>query len=580
MNKKISKRLNELVFLMSLDGANQFQLRAFQKAALLIEGFQQDVRNISNIQDVKGIGKSTAKVIQQLVDSEGDTCERLEELYQRWPKTCIDLLRIQGIGPAKARMLIEKGYKSLAELKEHLEGKLIGDIPESVYKLIQNGLDYAMIKKSRIPWPHVDNIVYKIKEFCKQEFPFRIDRGEYFWIEATGSYRRLRDDCRDVDFVISSNVCTSQEFFERIKEMPGYENTHSAKDTKAITRIDGEQVDFLFVPPNQFGATVLFYTGSKQLNIHMATIAQKKGMELKRFEGLDRGGNGPMVTKESEIFRELGMPFLLPEHREDHFLDVSPFTYEKFKQQMVTVEDIKGDLHLHSTYSDGNNTIEEIVAVASRLSYNYIGITDHSEGLKIANGMTRNDVVQRFEDLKKFRNDDGVIRIRDVNVLLGVECEIDSKGELDYDQEFRERFDYVIAAAHRNHGDHTERLLKAIKDPTVKILAHPTARIYPGQWKAAGVPARETDWDSLFKAASKHNVILEVNCQPDRLDLPSDLIIRALKLGCRFVCNTDSHSIDTLHYINYGVNLLRRAGVPKKLIVNTYSFNELIKVLK
>jgi len=567
-NKEIAKKLALFADLLEIKGDNPFKIRAYRNAARIIENSSKDfeklVKEGFDLTKLPGIGKDLSEYIKEIVTT--GEFSKLNELKKEIPFSLTELLSIEGLGPKRIKQLYQNfGIKSLEELKKFADEGKLEEIPGFGPKLIEKILKgIKQLKKAgiRFLYAEVEEIVNDLKNYL---LSFR----ECEIVEVAGSFRRKKETVGDIDIlVISSNYPKISELFikyPRVKEVV------LAGLTRSTVLLDsGLQVDLRAVSKESYGAALHYFTGSKAHNIAVRKLANEKGLKVNEY-GVYRGSEKIAGESEEEVYKAIGLCYIEPELREN-WGEIEACLENKLPK-LVNIDDIKGDLHIHSKYSDGANTIEEIVIEAIKKGYEYIAITDHSKRLKVANGLSEEDLLKEFEEIDKLNE-----KYSEITILKGAEVDILEDGSLDYNEEILEKCDIVNASIHYkfnlNKNEQTKRLIKALNNPYVTILSHPTNRILNKR------DMIDFDIDLVFEEAKKNNVFLEINSQPDRLDLPDYLIKKAVENGNILVINSDAHNINSLNYIKYGVFQARRGWCESKNILNTLSLQELLKAIK
>jgi DNA polymerase (family 10) len=395
----------------------------------------------------------------------------------------------------------------------------------------------------------VEEIIKELKKYTEK-------------IEPAGSLRRMKETIGDIDILASGR--NNIEIIEKFTTLPMIKEILAKGDTKAsvIVKTNNLQVDLRVVDNSCFGAALQYFTGSKAHNIKLRTLAKEKGLKISEY-GIFKGERKIAGKTEEEIYKTLGLVWIPPELREDR--GEIEAALENKLPILVKEEDIKGDLHVHSKYSDGVETIEEIAIAGKNLGYEYIGISDHSKTSKIAGGLDEESLKKRNEEIDRIN-----AKIKGIRILKGMEVDILGDGSLDYSDKILEELDFVIAAIHQGFKKNvTERIKKAIENPYVDIIAHPTGRLLSGR------EGYEIDIEEVIEYASKFNVVLEINCYPDRLDLNDIHILKAKKKNIKFSLGTDSHNIGMLKYIRFGIGIAKRGWLTKEEILNTYKWEEM-----
>ncbi|MCX5713113.1 MAG: DNA polymerase/3'-5' exonuclease PolX, partial [Candidatus Omnitrophica bacterium] len=388
-------------------------------------------------------------------------------------------------------------------------------------------------------------------------------------LSFAGSLRRQKETVRDIDILIYSQ--NPSKVMHQFTHLPMVEQALASGATKASVRTKQDvQVDCRVVEAKSFGAALVYFTGSKDFNIKLRQMAIRKGLKINEY-GVFKNNRFICGRTEEEVFKTLGLSYIDPELRENRG-EIELASRNKLPK-LINIEDIKGDLHAHSKWSDGVNSIEDMALAAKKKGYEYIAITDHSQRLKIANGLSIADLKKKRSEIDKIN-----AKLKGITVLFGTEVDIDSQGRIDYPDKVLKGFDIVVAAIHTGFkqpsAQLTKRIVNACKNKYVHIIAHPTGRLW-GMRDAYGL-----DLEEVFRAARDTKTHLEINSFPNRLDLNDTNCHRANQLGVKFAINTDSHESTQLGAIRYGLSVARRAGLTKKSVINTYGLNDLLKEIR
>jgi DNA polymerase (family 10) len=564
-NKEISEMLSEYTDLMEIVGENKYRVRAYDNASRILSDRTIELEKLvkeDNLEEIKGIGEGIAQTIKDIYEK--GFCEPLEELRKQLPPGFEELLNIPGLGPKTAgRFLEELEIENLEDLKQALEDKKIRELKGFGAKTEENLLEALKEYKEYTSYINLDkalDVSNKIIEQLKEQ------SSEILDIETAGSTRRKKIKIGDLDILISVKDKKKHSISDSIKELKIIKDIILQGDTKISARTnDGLQVDFRIVNQDEYPAALLYFTGSKYHNVRLRQLAKERDLKLNEY-GVFEGEKRLEVSSESDIYKLFDLKYIEPELREDKG-EIEAAQNDKLPD-LITIDDIKGDFHVHSNYSDGSLTIEEMVKAAKDRGYNAIAFTDHSQSLNIANGLSEEEVKKQWKEIEEVRNNHP-----DFLILKGIEVDIKKDGSLDYRDEILKGFDIVIASVHSNFNlskeEMTKRIIKAAKNPYVTILGHPTGRML-GQRQPF-----EFDFEKVLEVVKENNVILEINSSPSRFDLDDEMAYQALKSNVKLTINTDSHHSDQLSYMNYGVYIARRAWATKKDIINTYSNNKL-----
>ena len=564
-NKEISEMLSEYTDLMEIVGENKYRVRAYDNASRILSDRTIELEKLvkeDNLEEIKGIGEGIAQTIKDIYEK--GFCEPLEELRKQLPPGFEELLNIPGLGPKTAgRFLEELEIENLEDLKQALQDKKIRELKGFGAKTEENLLEALKEYKEYTSYINLDkalDVSNKIIEQLKEQ------SSEILDIDTAGSTRRKKIKIGDLDILISVKDKKSHTISDSIKELKIIKDIILEGDTKISARTnDGLQVDFRIVNQDEYPAALLYFTGSKYHNVRLRQLAKERDLKLNEY-GVFEGEKRLEVNSEIDIYKLFDLKYIEPELREDKG-EIEAAQNDKLPD-LITIDDIKGDFHVHSNYSDGSLTIEEMVKAAKDRGYNAIAFTDHSQSLNIANGLSEEEVKKQWKEIEEVRKDHP-----DFLILKGIEVDIKKDGSLDYRDEILKGFDIVIASVHSNFNlskdEMTARIIKAAKNPYVTILGHPTGRML-GQRQPF-----DFDFEKVLEVVKENNVILEINSSPSRFDLDDEMAYQALKSNVKLTINTDSHHSDQLSYMNYGVYIARRAWAKPEDIVNTYSNNKL-----
>lgn len=560
LNKKqIIRTLEKIALYLELKGENPFKVSAFRKAANALELDERSLKEIDDFTNIKGIGKGTGAVIEELLQT-GESSQ-LKELEEQVPKGLIPLLKIPGLGGKKlAKLYQELGIDSAEALKAACENKQVQTLPgfgPKTEEKILKELEQLGERSERLPVWYLESVVNGINEVLSS-----IKDIERF--SVAGSFRRVNETSKDVDFVIATNnpEAVREELLQQlvIKEIVG------AGDTKVSVILDLDElvsVDFRLVTNDEYVTTLHHFTGSKDHNVRMRQLAKEQGKKISEY-GVEQP-DGQIVTfhSEEEFFAHFGLPYIPPTVRESgKELDL----LDELKD-LVTIEDMKCDLHMHTTYSDGAHSIEEMGKALINRGYTHGVITDHSQYLKVANGLTPERLAKQRIEIEAFNE-----KHPNFTLFAGTEMDILPDGSLDYEDDVLKQLDFVIASIHSSFSQPQEkimeRLYNAITNPYVHMIAHPTGRIIGER------DGYNPDMEQLIQWAKEYGKILELNANPYRLDLCVEHLKRAMELGVPIAINTDAHAIEQLDYMNIGTKYAQKAWLKKELIVNTWSKEE------
>ncbi|PHK50622.1 DNA polymerase/3'-5' exonuclease PolX [Staphylococcus edaphicus] len=554
--KDIIQLLEKIATYMELKGENTFKVSAYRKAAQSLEIDERPLDDIEDVTELKGIGKGVGEVINEYRQS--GTSTTLDALQQEVPEGLIPLLKIQGLGSKK----IAKLYKELnIDGKEALQiaceqGK-VSELSGFAKKTEQNILEAVKAlgaKKEKYPIDQMRGLNGKINDYLANVE--NIDK-----YEVAGSYRRYKEMSKDLDYIVSTDSPHAVQ--QALLKMPNIVKEVAVGQTKVSLELayDDETigVDFRLIEPSAFYHTLQHFTGSKDHNIRIRQLAKEQDEKVSEY-GIEQN-NGKMIQYQSEqaIYEHFGVHWIEPALREDGS------EFDKDLSQIIQLSDIQGDMHMHTTYSDGAFSIEDMVKANIAKGYQFMVITDHSQSLKVANGLSVERLLRQNEEIKALNK-----KYKEIDIYSGIEMDILPDGQLDYDDEVLEQLDYVIAAIHQSFNQSQEEIMRrlehACRNPYVRHIAHPTGRIIGKR------PGYEPDIDRLCQLAEETHTILEINANPKRLDLNAETVKKYPNI--QLAINTDAHHIDHLEFMKYGVATAQKGFVTKDRVVNTMSREE------
>jgi DNA polymerase (family 10) len=568
-NVAIAAEIGKLADLLEFSGANSFKIRAYRNGARVIKDFPDSFATMvhndpSKITDVQGIGKGVAEKITQLIEL--DNIAEIDELLEVIPASVLDLLRIPGLGPKKAAALYRTlNIQTLDQLQAACEDGKVQELKGFAAKTEQSILDgiaIAAAANSRIRWSAADELAETLREHL-QACP-AVER-----IELAGSYRRGRETVGDLDLLVISTKPV--DVMDCFAEFPQWEQTLVRGDTKMSIRVlNSFQVDLRVVPQESFGAAWQYFTGSKDHNVAVRGHAKQLGMKVNEYGVFKVDGDQEVQVAgatEKEVYEVLGLPHFAAEMREAR--EEFQWAEQGTLPELIELSEIQGDLHMHTTATDGKATIAEMVAAARERGLQYIAITDHSQRVSVARGLTAERVVQQWEEVDRFNEtiED------DFLVLKGIECDILEAGGMDLPDEVLALADWVIASVHfgqkQSREQITDRIVGALENPHVKIIAHPTGRLINRR------EAYQVDMDAVFQAAQDNRKMLELNANPARLDLHDVHCAAARKREIPLVISSDAHSVTGLDVMQYGIVQARRGGLTADNVANTQPWEKI-----
>jgi len=559
-NKEVANVLSEVADLLDING-EEFKPNAFRRAARALEGLAEDVVALKiggKLPEVHGIGEAIAQKIGEYLDT--GSIRLLEELKLEIPAGVIEMLSIQGVGPKTAsRAWKELGLTSIEELRQAAEShelrKLKG-FGEKRESNILRAIRFLSESKKRTPLGVALPIGEMIAEHLRINAPV-------IKVNVAGSLRRMRESVGDLDFLVVSNK--PEDVVRVFTAMPSVKEVLAAGDIKASVLLkEGVQADLRVLDEVCWGSGLQYFTGSKDHNVHLRTIAIKQGLKLNEY-GVFRGEQRIAGETEEGLYAALGMEFIEPEMRED--AGEIEAAQARNLPRLLTLKDIAGDFHIHTNMSDGADTLETIVETARAKGYSYIGISDHSKSLKVARGLEEERLVSLRDRIRELNRD-----LSDFKILLGTECEILDDGRLDYSDDMLRGLDYVIASVHTrfkmSSEEMTERIFRAISHPSVNILAHPFTGL---------IHRREPvllNFERIAEHASANGTALEINSFPERLDINGAQARLAKERGAKIVINTDAHEAAHLDFMKFGVGTGRRGWLETSDVVNCWPYEQ------
>jgi DNA polymerase (family 10) len=567
-NAKIAECFDEMAELLELRGENMFRVRAYRTGASTIRGLDESVAAIladphRQLADLPGIGETLAQKTKVLVET--GTLPQLEELRQSIPAGVVAMLGVPGLGAKKAmRLHQELAIGSLQELREACEqGRVRGlkGFGEKTEAMILKGLSIAQAAGLRLSWYRASLLAEKIAQHMRGCAAVK----KLAW---AGSLRRGKETVGDLDLlVVASDRDAAMDRFESFPEVT--QRIARGEDKKVSVRVERSfQVDLRLVEPDQFGAALQYFTGSKEHNVHLRKLAQQQGLKINEY-GVFRESDQARLggATEEEIYHAVGLPWIPPELREDRH-EFQWAAADKLPR-LVAVENIRGDLHMHTSASDGSATIREMADAAIALGLQYIAITDHSKRVSMAHGLDESRLREQWRMIDQLRDEyEGRLVI-----LKGIECDILEEGGMDLADDCLAEADWVLASLHygqrQSRQQITDRIIGAIENPHVDCVSHPTGRLIDRR------EPYDVDIDAVMRAAAKHHKLLEINANPARLDLHDVHAAAAKRHGIPLVINTDAHRPDDLGLMMCGINQARRAGLSPDDVANCWPIAKL-----
>lgn len=565
-NFEIARAFNEIADLLELKDENLFRIRAYRRAAQNIESLAEEVEAVArrgNLTKIPGIGKDLALKIQEYLET--GRMAYLEELRREVPQGVVELMSLQSIGPKTAKLLYEQLQVDSVEKLEELAraGKLVGlpGIRERKQADILKGIEVWKKGQERMllgrALPLAQELIAELRAlpWVKQA-------------EMAGSLRRMKETVGDIDLLVTAPE--PARVTEAFVKLPQVQEVLARGDTKASVRhVEGIQVDLRVVEPQALGAALQYFTGSKQHNIRVRDLASRKGLKVSEYGVFDeKTGRRIAGRTEEEVYQAVGLPYIPPELREDS--GEVEAALEGALPTLVELDDIRGDLHAHTNWTDGHHSLEELVEAAHQRGYEYVVVSDHSKSSTVAGGLSAEQLLEEVGKIRELNK-----KYRRLRILAGCECDILASGQMDFPDEVLAQLDIVLAAVHsrfkQGKEEMTRRIIRALENPYVNILVHPTGRLIGER------APYEVDLEAVFEAAKAQGKAVEINSYPQRLDLNDLHARRAREMGVKIAIDTDTHFLDHLGNMAFGVAVARRAWVEKKDVVNTMPLKDLLK---
>lgn len=563
MNKHdIIQILNEIGVLLEIKGESFFKSKAYYEAARTIELMDEDIELLvkeDRLKELKGFGTALSQKIGELVTT--GKLVYYENLKESIPNGLIDMLKIPGLGPKKVRAVYEKlGITTIGELKYAcLENRLtkLSGFGEKTQQKILEGIENLNKYAGKFLFPHGYRLANELIKSLKQS-------GAIIRCSECGSLRRKKEVIKDIDILVSCN--DSSQVMDIFTKHPLVETITSKGDTKSSVILhDGISADIRVVSDKEYPYALHHFTGSKEHNTALRHLAKQMGIKMNEY-GLFKDDLLIDCSTEEDIFNVFGLSYIPPELRENNgeFEAASRGNLPN----LITLNDIKGIFHVHTNYSDGSNSIEDIVKFCIQKGYSYLGISDHSQTAYYAGGLKVDDIKKQHEEIDNLNR-----KYSNFRILKGIELDILPDGGLDYDDEVLSWFDFTIASVHSSFNmdekDMTERVIKAMKNKHVTILGHPTGRFLLSR------EPYKIDMKEIIRTAAKENVVLEINANPHRLDMDWRYLKSAMEEGCMFVISPDAHSLEGINDVEYGINIARKGWLSAANVINTRDWTNL-----
>ena len=561
-NAEIAQIFNKIADCLEFKGELSFRVTSYRRAARAMMDLTEDVEEIlkrEELKEIPGIGEGMAEKIEEYLKT--GTMKRYEEARKGLPESLLSMMHIPGMGPKTVKVVYEKlKIESIDALEAAAKDGRLAELPSFGQKKCENILRGIALQKTAgrrirlgVALPLVETIIGQLRK--------KIKLAECL---PAGSLRRMKDTVGDVDILATG--ADGPAIVKAFTGLPQVQYVLAEGDTKgSVVTGQGLQVDLRVVPEESYGAALQYFTGSKDHNIRLREIARKKKLKVNEY-GVFRGEKSIGGKTEEEVYKILGLPWIPPVLREDRG-EIDAAKAGKLPK-LVELDDIKGDLHVHTKWSDGKYSIEQMVEAAQKRGYEYVAISDHSLSTVIAKGLTVERLKKQWKEIEKVRKS-----FPRIAILTSTEMDIKPDGSLDFPDEILEQLDIVTASVHsafkQDRKTMTARVIKAIENPHVDIIGHPTGRLI-GEREAYDV-----DLEAVMKAAAETGTALELNAQWERLDLDDLACKRAIELGVNIVINTDAHNLTHLDFMRFGIATAQRGWVQKENVINTRNLEEL-----
>jgi DNA polymerase (family 10) len=558
-NKEIAEIFNQIADALEFKDENFFKVLAYRRAARVLDELVEDVAILNQsgkLQELPGIGRAIAEKIAEYLAT--GRMKKFEEATKGIPPSLLELLNLPHIGPKTLALAHRKlGIKNLADLKRVIAEGRLSRLPMMGDKKVANigkGIELYERSHERLAINIAEDVATRVVAYLRKSAPV-------LNVSTAGSLRRWKETIGDIDILATGK--DGKKIIDIFTRFPETREVAAAGDTKGSIVVDeGVQVDLRIVDEKSYGAALQYFTGSKEHNVKLRAIAAAKGLKLNEY-GLYRGKKFVCGRTEEEIYRYLGLAYMEPELREDR--GEIEAALKKQLPRLVEMKDIRGDLQMHSTYSDSEATIEELAAEAQKLGYEYILLTDHSRTASYAHGMEIPRLQKQWREIERLNK-----RFKGFQILKGIEVDILKDGKLDYPDKVLREFDLVLASIHQGFTKNvTERMCAAMENPYVDIIGHPTGRL---------ISSREgyvIDLNKIMEKAAATGTWLECNAYPDRLDLNDVNLKKAREMGIRISIGTDAHGLPELRWFKFGLETCRRGWLEAREVVNTYPWEKL-----
>lgn len=567
-NSDVAEIFEKVADLLEIEGENRFRVRAYRDAARTVGGHSRSVSEMvkqdEDLTELSGIGEDLADKIREIVET--GKLSQADDLEKKTDPGLRGLLGLPGLGRERVRELHERlGVRSLQELEEAARDGKISDLPGFGKKTEQNilkAIEQDRTTEKRIKLSVAEQVARSLEDYLNRTEG--VDEAV-----VAGSYRRRQETVGDVDIVVASRK--GREIIEKFAEYEDVEEVASKGETRAsVVLRSGLRADLRVVPQESFGAALLYFTGSQPHHVALRDMSLKKKLKINEY-GVFESDDRVAGETEEEIYEKLGLAYVEPELRENR--GELEAAQDGRLPKLLTEGDIRGNLHSHTEATDGNNTLEEMARAAKDRGYDYLAITDHSKRLRMVNGLDEKRLREQIEEIERLND-----KLKGITFLKGIEVDILEDGSLDLSDEVLEELDIVVCSVHHKFGlsekEQTERIVRAMENPNASVIAHPTGRMIRTR------QPYEVDMERVMEAAKDNGCFLELNADPNRLDLNDVHCKMAKEMGVKISISTDAHSTSGLDNMRFGVGQARRGWLEKGDVINTHTLKQLKKLLQ
>lgn len=595
-NKEIARSLHHIAEFLLLTNENPFRIRAYENAALSVESLTASIEELAKdnkLEDVPGIGEGVAEKIREYLKT--GRMQYLEDLKKKFPPGLLEIMEVPGMGPKKAKVVFDKlKITDLKALKKAASDGKLSALPGFGEKTEQNILRGIGLKEKSKGRALLSDALNTAEAIIEGLSPVK----EIKQISPAGSLRRGKETIGDIDILCTVEKGKDAFVVKKFTQLPAVSKVLAAGETKAsIITDEGIQVDLRVLEPHSYGSALLYFTGSKEHNIALRELANRKGYTINEYgvfklkqqvagKTVSRNAFPPTPSQqpaggkvgvrvagktEEEIYRLMGLQYIPPELRENR--GEIEAASKNALPELVEPGDIKGDTHVHSKYSDGADTIQEIAQQGRKMKYGWVIVCDHSQSLKVAGGISPGDIFSKIDEIKKVNS-----KSTDIKLLCGAEVDVLSDGKLDYPDEVLKELDFVVCSIHtgfkQTEEQITNRVISAFQNKYVHSFSHPTGRLLGKR------EPYQINLERVLEEAKKCGVFIEINAYPERMELTDIYCKKAKELGVRITIGTDAHHIKQMHFMQLGVFVARRGWLEKRDVINTLPYEKLVEILR